>query len=189
MELSGQSGSNSAAQVTDEAVEECEDLSRIFSPTSAPLIHQPENGQRGLNAIEAFAMNCWNKCWQQKTKEKKKSTHRKQESSKNSVDSELRPMGTQSLSASREKQVETESAQNSTRLERKASGSPLVGARPRILAVNLFAFRVTGENKSMGPTCKLASRADGAEPRGESSAYFLGEERTCDTPDDISHHL
>lgn len=72
MELSGQSGSNSAAQVTDEAVEECEDLSRIFSPTSAPLIHQPENGQRGLNAIEAFAMNCWNKCWQQKTKEKKK---------------------------------------------------------------------------------------------------------------------
>lgn len=72
MEQSGQSGSNSAAQVTDEAVEECEDLSRIFSPTSAPLIHQPENGQRGLNAIEAFAMNCWNKCWQQKTKGKKK---------------------------------------------------------------------------------------------------------------------
>lgn len=44
MELSGQSGANSAAQVTDEAVEECEDFSRIFSPTSAPLIHEPENG-------------------------------------------------------------------------------------------------------------------------------------------------
>lgn len=44
VELSGQSGSNSAAQVTDEAVEECEDFSRIFSPTSAPLIHEPENG-------------------------------------------------------------------------------------------------------------------------------------------------
>lgn len=88
---------------------------------------------------------------------KKKNTHRKQESSKNNVDSELRPMGTQSLSVSREKQVETESAQNSTRLERKVSGFPLVSVRPPILVVNLFTFRVTGENKFMGPTCKLAS--------------------------------
>lgn len=41
MQLSGQSGSNGGAQVAEEAVEECDDFSRIFSPASAPLMHEP----------------------------------------------------------------------------------------------------------------------------------------------------
>lgn len=49
-------------------------------------------------------------------------THRKHERSRNSADRELRAMGTQRLSASRDKQVETESAQNSARLDSKVLG-------------------------------------------------------------------
>lgn len=41
VQLSGQSGSDGGAQVTDEAVEECDDFSGIFSPTSAPLTREP----------------------------------------------------------------------------------------------------------------------------------------------------
>lgn len=41
MEQSGQSGSHSAAQVTQQAVGERGDFLRTFSPTPAPLIHQP----------------------------------------------------------------------------------------------------------------------------------------------------
>lgn len=51
-----------------------------------------------------------------------KTTHRIHERRRNSADRELRAMGTQSLSASRDKQVETESAQNSARLDSKVSG-------------------------------------------------------------------
>lgn len=41
VQLSGQSGSDGGAQVADEAVEECDDFSGIFSPTSAPLTREP----------------------------------------------------------------------------------------------------------------------------------------------------
>lgn len=41
VELPGQSGSNSGAHVTQEAVQEQEHFSRSLSPTSAPLIHDP----------------------------------------------------------------------------------------------------------------------------------------------------
>lgn len=48
MEQSGQSGPHSAAQVTQQAVGEGGDLLRIFPPTPAPLIHQPEKIYRDL---------------------------------------------------------------------------------------------------------------------------------------------
>lgn len=41
VELPGQSGSNSGAHVTQEAVQEQEHFSGGLSPTSAPLIHDP----------------------------------------------------------------------------------------------------------------------------------------------------
>lgn len=166
VELSGQCRSNSAAQIAEEAVDEYEDILRTLSPISALLMQQPNTVITDLiqEALHWIAKK--KKCWEET------STHRKQEISKSSMERELRPMGTQSSSASREKQVESESSQNSARVERNASGFPLVSLSLSILVVNLFTYGVTRDNASMGPTCKFTSRTDGAA--AWSPARFLG---------------
>lgn len=54
VELPGQSGSNSGAHVTQEAVQEQEHFSRSLSPTSAPLIHDPWAVCRNFNAFRGI---------------------------------------------------------------------------------------------------------------------------------------
>lgn len=163
MELSGQCSSNSAAQIAEKAVEEYEDILQTLSPVSAPLMQQPYMVIAELMQEAFLWITGGKKCWEEN------STHRKQEISKSSVDRELRPMGTQSSSASREKQVESESSQNSARVERKASGFPLVSLSLSILVVNLFTDGVLRENASIGTDM---SRTDGAATW--SLACFLG---------------
>lgn len=87
-----------------------------------------------------------------------KNTYRKQESSRSSADRTLRPMGTQSLSASWEKQVETESTQNSTRVERNVLPVLLLTVRSSIFIADALTFLFTRTSESMQPRCKDTSR-------------------------------
>lgn len=59
-----------------------------------------------------------------------------------SAESAPRPTDTQMLSASRDRQVDTESTQNSTRPERTVTGFPPTSARSSMLDV--FAWRANG---------------------------------------------
>lgn len=125
MEQSGQSGPHSPAQVTQQAVGERDDFPRTFPPTPAPLIHQPSIDWKPLFMLLPEALVDW------------RFTHRKNDSSRKSADAQPRPTEAQRLSASRDRQVEAEFTQNSTRPERTAAGFPPTRARPSMLGVLL----------------------------------------------------
>lgn len=167
VELPGQSGSNSGAHVTQEAVQEQDHFSRSLSPTSAPLIHDPWAVCGDFKAFRGITgTNIGGK------QVKKKTTHGKHERSRNSADRELRAMGTQSLSASRDKQVETESAQNSARLDSKVLGFAVATVSLSMWGVSTFTI-TRRETGACGPTCKLTSR-----PRDASAGGCYGRSRT-----------
>lgn len=105
MQLPGQDGSNRAAQVTDEAVEENAGCSGLFCPIFASLVHEP------------LTQDLASELWQivQGANNEAQITHRKDDRSRSRTERALRPTGTQSLPASREKQAVNESTQKSSK--------------------------------------------------------------------------
>lgn len=112
MELPGQRSSDCGAHVAEEAVEEQRHFSRSLPPTPAPLVHDPGPDDRGYHLRGTFDCNI-----------KTGGSYRRHEMRRSSADRELSPMGTQRLSASRNKQVETESAQNLAKPVSQSLGS------------------------------------------------------------------
>lgn len=129
MQQSGQSGPHRAAQVTQQAVGEGGHFLRSFPPTPAPLIHQPKKIY--MDSVSHLSARMDSQL-----------THRKNESSRESAEREPRPTDTQGWPASRDRQVDTEDTQNSTRPERTVAGCPPTSARSSMLDV--FARRVHG---------------------------------------------
>lgn len=167
MELPGQRGSDCGAHVTEEAVEEQGHFTRSLPATSAPLVHDPWPDYRDYYSkghLTGIKTEGWGGG----------ATYRRHERRRSSADRELRPTGTQRLSASRDKQVETESTQNSAKPDSQALGSAVAAVPLSMRGVT--AFTLTPRNGGAGSTCKLILHAS-----SRISWWMLWEELTCET--------
>lgn len=164
VELPGQRSSDCGAHVAEEAVEEQGHFTRSLPPTPAPLVHHPWPNYGDYNIRGAFD---WNKAW----RVEQNATYRRHERRRSSADRELRPMGTQRLSASRNKQVETESTQNLARLVSQSMGSAV-----SLCLREVKAFAYTPGNGGSGSAFKLIVHA-----LSRVSWWVSWEELTCVT--------